>query len=906
MKVKNPKLSHFKQQKTIKLIIICLCVLVASGSGYLGFKVFQQISDFDIDNLTSSATSIQVNQNKKTYYKYGAAAGKYVKYSSMPEVLIDAVVSAEDSRFFVHDGFDIPRIVKAFFSNIKAGSTVAGGSTITQQLIKKTYYPNEERTIQRKLGEVILSIEATQQTTKQKIIELYLNKIYFGKSTSTIGIYAASYYYFGKNPSKLTLPEAALLAGTINSPVSYDPFNNLKLATQRRNVILNLMYQHGYITKAQCETTKKVKVQNTLSTDPIKTNKKYAAYADKVTKEVKSKTGYDPSTTNMTIYTYMDTDIQKTLDDISSQKTYTFTDPDMQAGSVVQESKTGRIIGILSARDYKAGSWDYAYSTGSTVDSRQQPGSSIKPVLDYATAFEYLYWSTGHYASDTPYSSGGWTPKNWDNSYHGDVTLYDALGKSWNLAAIQTLNSVIKAVGKDKIVAFLKKLGYKMSDESFSLSYAIGGWSHGVTAAQQAAAYAAISNGGTYIEPHTVEKVVINTTGETIYIDKEIQTEAVQAMTDSTAFMLREVLTTVVKRYSNYSALNIGDSIGAKTGTSNHDGTVSGIAKGVAKDHWLCCFSPDYAWATWNGYPASIQKSKHKYLRGGQNDAKNISNLIAKALHKKGLKNSYETPDDVVQAKMITGIYPYVSPGSGVPSNRIATAWFVKGHTPTSSANGTSLNDLSSFTATVNSQNQIIVSFTQYDPVSLTKSSTPRKTYTVNGHSYSLPYYGDISQIYGRVVYRVQVYNGSTLVSTQSLSSNKEALSFSAAGNTTYTLIGYYAWASGSGTSNKITTTVKTGASVFSGGFSATVNGAAVSSGSTITGTAITFATSGNSSHTMAITLSGGSSASQTVSCGSSATFSNLVANTAYTATFVESDGSSSQNVGSFTFTTGQ
>ena len=167
------------------------------------------MKDFDINNLTTTATSSQVSENGKTYYTYGSAQGKYTKYSEIPEVMVDAIVSAEDSRFFVHDGFDLPRIIKATIGHITHIGVGGGGSTITQQLMKKTYYPQEKKTMQRKLGEAILSIQATQQTTKQKILELYLNKIYFGRGENTVGIYAASKYYFNKVPSQLTLPEAA-------------------------------------------------------------------------------------------------------------------------------------------------------------------------------------------------------------------------------------------------------------------------------------------------------------------------------------------------------------------------------------------------------------------------------------------------------------------------------------------------------------------------------------------------------------------------------------------------------------------------------------------------------------------------------------------------------------------------
>ncbi|MBM6842337.1 transglycosylase domain-containing protein, partial [[Clostridium] spiroforme] len=159
--------------------------------------------------------------------------------------------AAEDSRFFEHNGFDLPRIIKAAFSNLVAGDITGGGSTITQQLIKKTYFPNAQQTYSRKLSEVILAIQADKELSKEEIITLYLNKIYFGRSTDSIGIAAACKYYFNKEVSELTLPEAAMLAGSLNSPYNYDPYYNLSKATNRRNTILDLMVKHGYITQEE-------------------------------------------------------------------------------------------------------------------------------------------------------------------------------------------------------------------------------------------------------------------------------------------------------------------------------------------------------------------------------------------------------------------------------------------------------------------------------------------------------------------------------------------------------------------------------------------------------------------------------------------------------------------------------
>ncbi|MGX8680614.1 MAG: transglycosylase domain-containing protein, partial [bacterium] len=668
-----------------------------------------------------------------------------------------------------------------------------------------------------------------------------------------VGLFAASYYYFDKEPQYLTLPEAALLAGTLNSPAVYDPYRNLEAATRRRNIVLRLMRNHGYISDEVCEATSAIPVENTLKYNPVKTTNAYASYVDRVTKEVKNRTGFDPNSVNMTIYTYMDKDIQSLLDDISTGKVYTFTDADMQAGSVVQEAHTGRIIGIMAAKDYIHGNYDFA-------NEKHQPGSSIKPILDYGTAFEYLYWSNVHSISDAKITIGKWTPKNFDNKTHGTVSLDEALGRSYNLAAIRTLQTVMENKSTTDMINWLKNLGYDMDKENFGMPYAIGAWSYGTTCTQQAAAYAAIANGGLYIEPHTIEKIVINTTQKTIYVDDNIQSASRQAMSSSTAFLLREVMTSYVKKYSNYSGVDIGDEIGAKTGTSNHDGSISGIPSGKDKDHWFCCYSPDYAWATWNGYPGNIQKEKKKYQVSGQNDSRSISTLIAKKLHEKGLKNSYETPSTVVHERMIKGSYPYASPSRYTSSSRIVSGWFVKGHGP-STISGVSdkVTDdlkLNAFTASYN-DGHISVSFQASNPTEIASQ------------------------------YHVEIYQGTQMISQESFSQASATLSFTPETGTSYRLVGYVK--ADDMTSNKISTTITAGSktSVGSATYSVTDGSVSLNNGDSTTSTSITVDTSGPSENSVTINVNG---TTRTIHCGSKTTFS-LDPGT-YTISCVEMDSS--------------
>ncbi|MEG0277316.1 MAG: transglycosylase domain-containing protein, partial [Coprobacillus sp.] len=900
------------RKKIKKIVLISLATVLAFGTIYMGVAVFDQISGFSKEKLMSGESSTILtadtgNDDSTEFYSYGSGGvRKNVAYEDIPQIMIDAVVAAEDSRFFEHNGFDIPRIVKALMCNIIAMDITGGGSTITQQVIKKSYYPKEEQTIQRKIGEVILSIEATSQTTKEEILELYLNKIYFGYGNKAIGIYAASRYYFDKSVQNLTLPEAALLAGTLNSPNQFDPFRNLDLAQKRRDTILDLMELHGYITKEECAVTKKIPVENTLKSNPLNAGGKYQAYADKVTREVYEKTGYDPNKTPMKIYTYMDTSLQEELDNIAKGESFEYTDKYIQAGASVQESQTGRIIGVMSGRNYEPMGTTFAYAASkervakkelAAYGQRNQPGSSLKPIISYAAAFEYLDYSTAHYVHDVPFVSGNYSPKNWDNKFHGDISIKSALSSSWNLAAINTYNEVINKIGKDKMKSYLESFGFDMYDETaLGSQYAIGGWSTGVSPEEEAGAYAAIANGGTYITPHTVQKIILLEENKTIELDEQFQNEKKQALSAESSFMIRDVMTSYVKDGTgSYSRLNLGYQIGAKTGTSNHSTNKNEIPNpslaGKSKDGWMTAFSPDYSWSVWSGYTSADQK-KGMYYKGS--DAARMCAAIAKAVHGKQLKNSYPTqPTGISQDQCISGIYPYVSVGSGVPSDRVVTGWFKNSNKPTGSASGSTLNSLASFTASL-ADNKISVNFTPYDPESRTQSGTPTKTYTTGGGgSVTLPYLGDINQIYGKVVYVVDVLDAAgTVIHSEKLSTATATLNYTPPAGT-YTLSGYYALENDGTTSNKITQTITSvGSPTASTSYSK----------KSLTATTLVLHFEIPTGSKVVATVSG---ASKELTTSGDVTFSSLVANTEYTITFVETTATGDvHNLTPFKFTT--
>ena len=638
--MKRQKTKKLNSKKIITVVTMLILCLILVFSCIFGYSIYKDTAAFDSEKLLSSGASVMYDSNGNVMYTYGSQENgtrENITYDDLPQVLVDAIVAAEDSRFFEHNGFDLPRIVKAALSNLKAGGITGGGSTITQQLIKKTYFPDAQKTYSRKLSEIILAIQADKALSKEEILTLYLNKIYFGRSTSSIGIAAASKYYFNKDVSELTLPEAAMLAGSLNSPYNYDPYYCLENATKRRNKILNLMVRHGYITQEECDEAKNVKVENTLCAAPSTNSSVNAAYVDIVTAEVKKRTGLDPLKTQMNIYTYCNSDTQALAAAIGNGEKYAYGDEDMRMGGAVQSSQDGRIVAVIGGRNYSYGNYNFA-------TQKQQPGSSVKPFLDYGLAFENLDWCTGKTLEDTPYSKGKFTPKNWDGQFHGTVTLTSALENSWNIPAIKTYEEVTKEIGKSGVVSAMESLGIDMSKETnpTNLSYAIGGWDRGISPLEMASAYATISNNGLYTESHTINYVEVVQTGEKYNIDEEIQNNAKQsAYSKASAFMIRHVMLDYTKNGSgNYAYLSGLSNVGAKTGTSNWGSTAKNGMAGKSRDLWMSAYTPNYICSVWMGFgKEGIEKgkttSRYKAYPG------KVVQMLLKHLQSKNSKKSY-------------------------------------------------------------------------------------------------------------------------------------------------------------------------------------------------------------------------------------------------------------------------
>ena len=673
--------------------LVCLTIGLIVIVGMLKSK-----PELDVSEFTNSESSVIYDEDGNQIAELGTTIRENVTYDDLPNVLVDAFVATEDSRYFEHNGFDVPRFAKAFLSNLKTMSFSQGGSTFTMQLVKNTYFSNDETGqsasrsglsgVTRKVQEIALAmeLEKSNEVNKKTILELYLNKLNFGGNRNIRGIQKASEYYFGKDVSDLNLAESALLAGVINAPNAYNPFNNLELATQRRNEVLYLMKYHGYITEDEYQLARSIKVEDLLidytETSSGGSVSPYQAYIDQVISETYTLTGKDPYTTGMRIYTYMNKAIQKTMDSIQEENYdgIAYPDDEFEIASIAVNNQTGAIVGILGGRNYASGG---SLLLNHATEQKKQPGSAIKPILDYVLAFENLGWSTSHVLVDKPITYAGTSivVANANGYYSGQVTLRDALGNSLNTPAIQTLQAVIDAKGKQYVVDYLNSMGIEISYDDFDIQCGIGGNKITVSCLDIAGAQAALLNLGQYTKPHTISRIE--------FLDgKSPITPAyttTQTVSSEAAYMMDTLLESNVSGgYANLMQILIDDyKVYAKTGTTDWgtSGQAYGIPTGAIKDAWMVASSTNYTVATWIGYEKA-QKDKQSYITVSDYltniQGKTTNAILDKTVSEYGSPTTLERPSGVVSITHILGTYPYAATIEDMDSQYITTGYIKK------------------------------------------------------------------------------------------------------------------------------------------------------------------------------------------------------------------------------------
>lgn len=805
------KFNWFRFLTVLMVVAVGVELVIGATAVSLVQTMLKDEPTVDLDHFYTQETTIVYDRNGTVIADVGSQLRENITYDEIPESLVDAFLAIEDSRYFEHNGFDIPRFTKSVLNTL-VGST-QGGSTFTMQLVKLTYFTDDEagtsktKDIEYKIQQIDLAMKLESKSSKQKIFEMYLNKMNFGGIGNIRGVEKASEQYFGKRVSELNIAESAMLAGVINSPYYYNPYTYLDHATKRRNEVLYQMLNHGYITKEQYTLAKSIKVEDLLQ-DPsvtIDNSHDYQAYIDYALQEAQSITGQDPLNVSMEIYTAMDPNVQTTMEEIQAgtNSLVSFPDELMEVGVIAQNNQNGEIIAIGGGRNYAAGG---AMLLNHATAQYKQPGSSIKPFLDYAPTFDYLGWATDHELVDKAISYGTWTYQNAGGKYYGSVDLQYALSMSLNTPAIQAAQAVIDAKGYDWYVQYMKSLGFDTSvAENFDISYSIGGNNFVCTVEQLAAAHATIMNEGNYITPHTVTKIHFRSGNQP---DIEPTYEETSVMSAQAAYMTATLMYgTVHGGIQNYlPILQRSYATYGKTGTTDwgDSGLQYGIPKGAMKDKWMVGETSQFTTAVWVGYEKAVA-GEDTYF----NNQKGWMNIPGKILSEvlDAIEVSYGTPAEVAQPDGLSqithvkGIYPYVAVTDIIPDDYKTTGLIKSEYAKLGSFKESipTLDNLSSFNATLNDDNSISFSWAAYPNAEQLEVKDNKETTF------------DISWITGKVIYKARIeQNGQTLGEVSS-EENTLKQGVALAYDTETKVCGYYGYANTSDTSNEVCTTFKTG-----------------------------------------------------------------------------------------------
>ena len=501
--------------------------------------------------LTTSIANIKLeenkllNQNRAVVYLddmdneiFTCVNGvEYTSINEVPKHVINAFIAVEDKRFYSHKGVDYKGFIRAMSKNIKSFSFKEGGSTITQQLVKNTQLTNQ-KTVKRKLTEMGLARKIEKRYKKEQILEMYLNSIYFGEGN--YGISSASKYYFSKEPKDLTITEGATLAGLIKSPLYLSPNRDINKSNSRKNVVLRLMFEQGYLDKETYYTERSRFIVLPKTAKRLNKSNGYIALCNDFVEEIISKNPY--VTSKFIVKTNLNSNTQKIL-----EKSILETNKPSNDYSLIVMDKNSKIKGFCS-------------SSGEFI---RQPGSIIKPIISYAPAIEYDLVDACTKIDDSFSNINGYSPKNYNDKYYGNISIRDALKYSSNVCAVKLLNQV----GIDKAKKFARNFGLDIKNSDESLRIALGSFENGFTLKQLTASYNVFSNNGYYTSPSLIQSVYTEN-GLFIYRDKQ---EKIKAISNETASIINNILENTVKSGTCKKLSYAKTKVYAKSGTVGNE-----------------------------------------------------------------------------------------------------------------------------------------------------------------------------------------------------------------------------------------------------------------------------------------------------------------------------------------------
>ena len=657
--------------KKILLGIVGVGVVVGIALSIVAYSWISDSPTLTEEDLYGTIASSIYDNEGNIVYETSQNDRIIVDESDISQTTFDAVTSIEDRRFMTHNGFDPIRIAGSFLANLKAGGITQGGSTLTQQLVKLTSFSTneEDQTYKRKVQEIWLAIQLEQDYTKQEIFEFYINKVYMANGVYGMG--TAAEVYYGKSLSELSIAQTALLAGMPQAPNAYDPYSDPDAAEERRNLVLAEMLENEKITQEEYDEAVATPIEDGLqdidteSTEQSETAIMLDSYIQVVADEVEE-AGYDMYSDGLQIYTHLDMDAMTEIYNIiEDEDGYYFTNDNMQAAASLVDTKTGNILALYGGRNQEG---QLSYNRATQLE--RSVGSSIKPFADYATAIEYLNYSTESSIKDEEYTySDGSEINNYDNLYQGTITLRQALIGSRNIPALKLLQEV----GTEQVDEFLQGMGIVLNNgNGIRESNAIGGE---ITPLQLSAAFATLGNYGEYNQPRAVDYFT-TFDGEEVTIDST----STQAMEDSTAYMVTDMLKdnftdTSYGLSTNYHTPGLAEA--GKSGTTNYteeQAAKLGVDSSAVPDTWMSGYTTDYALSIWTGYDNPFSTDEVGYIDGS--DRYIVSYLyqaIMGYLSTTSENADWVQPDSVHEVKLVKDAIPDEFPTNATPSSQVLT-----------------------------------------------------------------------------------------------------------------------------------------------------------------------------------------------------------------------------------------
>ncbi|WP_102694224.1 transglycosylase domain-containing protein [Rummeliibacillus pycnus] len=562
-------------------------------------KAFEKqfTSNIQLDAPNVLVPTILKDRNNKVFSEEYTEWRKPLGLADIPEFVQQLFITSEDTNFYNHIGFDLTGIARAFMANRSSGTASQGGSTITQQLVRMRYL-SQEKTYERKMLEIFYAYELERKTTKDEILNMYLNEMYF--SNGAYGINGAATYYFNKPVYKLSKAQMAFIAAIPNNPSLYDPLRHFKNTKKRQERLIDKLVEKNILSKQEAEKIKKEKIVIKLK----KKKQLYPAYSTYVMNEFRSliatKEGYNDqlqvaktSQQRKAINIKLSNRVNKLLSQgliintaLSPSKEAADTTNinrilenrgNLQASAVVIDNTNREIISIYAGKGYKKYDYNRAYQ------GARQPGSAFKPLIDYAPYFEETHATPFTYVSGAPFCIGNYCPQNYGGQVLGNVTIQQGFRNSYNTVAMRLFHQL----GIKKAFSYLKPFQFdSLTKQDHVYSAAIGGLTHGVTTAELADAYTSFINGD-YRPVHTIRSVK-DSNGNVLY---KWDSKNKQVWSSSTVSHIRFLMSDVVQHGTGVGIHVNAPYVGAKTGTTND-----------YRDFWLAGLTNRYTSAVWLGY----------------------------------------------------------------------------------------------------------------------------------------------------------------------------------------------------------------------------------------------------------------------------------------------------------------